>query len=200
MAWLITVLTYGVIAVATLWVHVRYFFTVTKGFCEIKLRKMRIGKSRYAAVSAGTNFAIPFIQRRLPDTVFPVALGPGGSVATGRVTGATRAGRTCLVAEVKFKYYVNDVSAFMRNEYYFQSTPIGLATDHGRDLVTAAISEIREECGERTPRVLARILDAACKTHNRNSEIHLQSPHVIRVWEMSEISVVNPTPKSKDTQ
>lgn len=194
MAWVVAFVTYAAIAVATLWLHMRCFVVVAVGFCEIKYRKLRVGKARYATMSAGSHLVLPLFQRRMKGrggalgVVFPVTEDAAECVETGRVLKRTHGGSLNVMAEAEFEYYVEDVGEFMRSGFLPGLPPASLVRTAGEVMLEEAISKTRETRDGSIVDSLMGALDEACKQHNRDSELKMKALRVGRAWTLTELS------------
>jgi hypothetical protein len=205
MVWVIAVATYSVIAAVTLWLHARCFINVAVGFCEIKFRKARLGKARYALLNAGSHFVLPLVQRRLlsrsgePGVVFPVARDAGTRRSTGTVFGRTRGGRERLLTEAEFTYHVEDAGAFVHDEFHPAFLPDIVAYIRARVILEEAIAKVSES-KESTliPYAIVAAFDEVSSAQNKNSHLKVEMRRLNRVCVLTELPLAHGGKRASD--
>ena len=172
-----------VAAVVTLWLHARCYVTVAVGFCEVKYRRLRLGRARFAPLAAGAHLILPVVQRRLrgargaPGVVFPVWRATRAYVETGVVTGVMTGG---FQADAEFSYFVTDAAAFVRDEFAPEKPPAVAARAVARVILRSAIDElVHDGDAECTAANLNAALRDACTARNAGANLRVEVNRLI---------------------
>ena len=204
MAWFLGLLAYGSLVAASVLIHLLCIVTVPIGFCEVKYRALRLpwNRKKHGIMTHGINFVWPFIQWRYrattnPGSVFPTMKTAGPQCETGMVFVQSKTGEPLLV-EAVFTFFIDDVQAFVDNEFDPDLSPHDMARHRARERVVAVVERMRTHS---EPEMVASIMRGLARqpddNDDDNSAIRVSFFYIKRCAITKDLPVITPIEKDE---